>query len=321
MTKRMCIFVKALIHQCNKFQLPAELIMVEWNPPENTPYLKDILPQPPQNSYLTIRYIIVPNYLHKKLQFSEKLPLFQMIAKNAGIRRAKAPFVLCTNIDLLFSDDLFGQLKNQNLKKGVYYRANRCDVPETIDENLSTEDQLQFCEKNILKRLGKSNLYPNLTDTNSFLFKYWFMIPVFVLLAKLKWKLNNPINNIINAMDTDACGDFTLMCKEDWLKIKGYPELEVYSLHIDSMGLFAANAVGLKQEIFSYKACTYHINHDNGWEFNDPKKKVLFFTNKPVLDWWSVYQWGVDILKKKETFDFNTENWGLADVELTEYTA
>jgi len=32
--------------------------------------------------------------------------LYQMIAKNAGIRRARGEYVLATNIDILFSSEL-----------------------------------------------------------------------------------------------------------------------------------------------------------------------------------------------------------------------
>ena len=41
MTRRMRIFVKGLIDQCNKFKLRAELIIVEWNPPSDKPLLHE----------------------------------------------------------------------------------------------------------------------------------------------------------------------------------------------------------------------------------------------------------------------------------------
>ena len=47
-----------------------------------------------------------PSVLHRRLKYADRLPLFQMIAKNVGIRRAKGQFVLATNIDILFSDEL-----------------------------------------------------------------------------------------------------------------------------------------------------------------------------------------------------------------------
>lgn len=320
LTKRMRVFMNGLIHQCEKHRLQAEVVFVEWNPPADKARLKEVLPAPKIDSYLSVRYVIVPEELHRGFEFSERLPLFQMIAKNVGIRRAKAPFVLCTNIDLLFSDKLMEFLAAKKLQEGHYYRANRCDIPKEIDENKPMDDLLQWAENSISKQLGKSSFYPNLSDTTSFLFSYRFMIPVFMLASKLKRAISSPVREKVNAMDTDACGDFTMMHRNDWDRILGYPELAVYSLHIDSMGLFAANALDIKQVILPWDHRTYHISHDNGWEFDNEKKKVLFYTTKPVLDWWAVYLWGLQLLKEQRTFDYNTEHWGLADVELKETT-
>lgn len=318
MTKRMRIFVNGLIHQCNKYKVPCELIMVEWNPPEGKPLLNEVLPKPTKADYLTIRYIQVSKEEHQKLAFSDRLPIFQMIAKNVGIRRATSKFVVCTNIDLLFSDALFEEIAKQNFKEGHYYRTNRCDIPSDIDEKLSTEEQLIFSEKNILQRLGKNRMYPNFSDTNGFLFQFGKLNPIFKLLSVFKKRISKPENELYNALDMNACGDFTLMSKSDWEKIQGYPELEVYSLHIDSMGLFAAAAAGIKQVVLSPKQCTYHISHKGGWEFQTPKEKILFYANKPVLDWWSVYLLGMELIKNKSKYDINTPNWGLANTTLEE---
>ena len=153
--KRMLIFYKGLIHQCNKFKLPCELIMVDWNSPDPNELLDKVLPPVSESDFLAVRYIVVPSEVHNKFRFSEELGLYQMIAKNVGIRRAKAEFVCCTNIDLLFSDALFEELAKRRLEVGKFYRANRCDVPAEINENDTVEDQLKFCENNIIKRLGK----------------------------------------------------------------------------------------------------------------------------------------------------------------------
>lgn len=318
MLKRMRVFVKGLIHQCNKFKLPCELIMVEWNPRENEKLLNEILPTAGNEDYLTIRYIIVPNGIHSTLAFSAQIPLFQMIAKNVGIRRAKADYVVCTNVDLLFSDELFACLAKRNLEKGSFYRANRCDVPNTINENQGVDEQLMFCASNIKKRLGKSNSYPNFTHTSGVMFRYWIFQPVLKMLSKLKATYANSVEDVLDTLDLDACGDFTLMSKEDWLNIQAYPELEIYSIHIDSMGILAAAAQGMRQVIFDYKACAYHMEHTGGWEFGNPIEKIHFYTKKPMLDWWTVREAGLYIIKNKSKFNLNKDNWGLNDVALKE---
>lgn len=319
LTLRMNLFVKGLIQQFNSYQIPAELIMVEWNPPADKENLKAVLPKAPDDSYLSIRFIEVPKSIHSKFQFSEQLPIFQMIAKNVGIRRALGEFILCTNIDLLFSDELMLELSAKKLEKGKYYRANRCDIPSTVDYSLGTEDLLQFAKNNILQRLGKNTYYPNFQDTTSPLFKYAFLIPVFQFLSKLKKAISKEERELYNALDMNACGDFTLMSKEDWENIDGYPELEMYSLHIDSMALFACAAKGIKQHIFKPEACTYHVSHKGGWEFQTPTERIYFYAKRPILDWWAVYTLGMEILKNKTGYTFNDENWGLNNLDLKTY--
>lgn len=318
MLKRMRIFVRALIHQSNKHKLSCELIIVEWNPIEGERLLRDVLPVATQNDYLSIRYIIVPNEIHKTFAFSQQIPLFQMIAKNVGIRRALGKFVLCTNVDLIFSDALFDYLAKKNLKENHFYRANRCDVPNAIDENWSVERQIDFCKTNIKKRLGKNSLYANFYDTSGILFKYRFFIPFLELLSRIKSLYATSLNDRLVELDLDACGDFTLMSKKDWIKIQGYPELEIYSIHIDSMGVLAASALDIKQVVLKSDECTYHMEHAGGWEFSNPIDKIHFYTKKPMLDWWTVREAGLYVMDKKTTFNLNKNNWGLADILLQE---
>jgi len=53
----------------------------------------------------------------RQIAHGDKLPLFQMIAKNVGIRRARGRFVLVTNIDILFSDAVI-QFMRDELRPG-----------------------------------------------------------------------------------------------------------------------------------------------------------------------------------------------------------
>ncbi len=318
MRKRMTIFVNGLIHQCNRYQLPCELVMVDWNSPDQDQLLDTVLPKPGPEDFLKIRYIVVPPKYHEALRFSETMGLYQMIAKNVGIRRAKGEFIACTNVDLLFSDGLFERMQKRDLKKGIFYRANRCDIPNTIDENTSTEEQLKFASENILKTLGKDPRYPIFQEVDGRFISKWIFGPFKPALALLKKGLLSKEHRITFALDFDACGDFTMMSKEDWEKIDGYAELEMYSLHIDSMALFEAAAKGIQQEVLPAKACTYHIAHTGGWEFADPIEKIQFFAKWPTLEWWSVWVAGNKIVREKSTFGINRENWGLNDQELRE---
>src|SRR5262249_16517582 len=45
-------------------------------------------------------------------------------------------------------------------------------------------------------------------------------------------------------LHTNACGDFTLMAACHWWDIRGYPEFEIYSFNIDSLGCHMAHHAG-----------------------------------------------------------------------------
>ena len=62
---------------------------------------------------------------HVLIHFGRVLPLFQMIAKNVGIRRARGEFVLATNIDVLFSDELMVRIAQRDLRADRLYRCDR----------------------------------------------------------------------------------------------------------------------------------------------------------------------------------------------------
>lgn len=151
LTRRMQIFVQGLIAQCKRFNLPAELILVEWNPPADRPPLAQELKWPADTGPLKVRVVTVPRELHLRYKHSEHLPLFQMIAKNVGIRRARAPFVLATNIDILFNDELIHFFAERRLESGRMYRIDRFDVAADVPESAAIDEQLDYCSHNLLR--------------------------------------------------------------------------------------------------------------------------------------------------------------------------
>ena len=320
--KRTTCFVNGIYHQAQKFKVDVELIIVEWNPPKNKALLKDVLPPPPKGCSVSLRYIVVPHTVHEKYKMATRMPLFQMTAKNAGIRRARGSFILCTNIDLLFSNELFSFFAEKKLSKNVFYRANRVDVTENIMENDDVEKQLSFAEKNIIARLGKRKGQEYLDGMPNVVYFFTTVARLINTVIKLViFVLKSKEEFIINSLDTSACGDFTLMHKEDWLKMEGYPELDLYSIHIDSMGIIAAKALGLQQNILPPKMCSYHIYHKDGWEsFKEtPVDLIRFIEKRPGLDWSSVYITGKWMIKNKRGWEFNNSDWGFVNENFKEY--
>lgn len=320
--RRTICFINGIYAQAAKYPVGIELIIVEWNPPADRPLLKDALPHPPAGSTVQLRFVVVPEEVHRTYRMSDALPLFQMIAKNVGIVRAKAEFVLCTNIDLLFSDHLFKFLSEKKLKQGHFYRAIRADVPKEVMDHEHFEDQLAYAEKNVMTKLGKRKGHEHLFGIPDFVYGFTTTATV------LNWLFKHLLSAFYEreffemlSLDTHACGDFTLMSKKDWLTIDGYPELDLYSIHIDSMGLVAARALGIEQVILPPQSCSYHIYHADGWEsFKDsPIDLVRFIEKRPGLDWHSVESTGKWMIKNRKGWDLNKPNWGWADKKFDEY--
>jgi len=148
---RTQVFINSLVEQCDRHSLPAELVLVEWNPPADRPRLADALEWPAGKGWCSIRIVEVPNALHAQLKHSDRLPLFQMIGKNVGIRRARGEFVLATNIDIVLSDGLARFIAERRLRHGYLYRADRIDVPAEIDPEWPIERKLSFCESSAVR--------------------------------------------------------------------------------------------------------------------------------------------------------------------------
>lgn len=147
---RTQLFVNGLVAQCDRYEVPAELVLVEWNPPADRPRLAEVL-EWPASEWCDVRIIEVPHELHSTLEHSDRLPLFQMIGKNVGIRRARGEFVLATNIDILFSNELMELIASRELDPARVYRVDRVDVPAEIDPEWSMDEQLDFCRRRAIR--------------------------------------------------------------------------------------------------------------------------------------------------------------------------
>lgn len=145
LTRRTQHFIDGLVAQCKRHALRAELILVEWNPPPERAPLIEELRWPADAGPCSFRIITVPPEAHRTIQHADKLRLFQMLAKNAGIRRARGKFVLATNIDILFSDDAVRYLRDR-LRPGCVYLADRADVPADLPSDGDFRSVLRFCE-------------------------------------------------------------------------------------------------------------------------------------------------------------------------------
>ncbi len=392
MLRRMQIFINGLLEQCRCHQLDAELIIVEWNPPSDTPPLSDVLSWQVTDSPCVVRIIQVPPEVHDQLNHSASLPLFQMIAKNVGIRRAKGQFILATNIDLLFSDELFSFIAAHKLQTGAVYRLDRYDAESDVPLNASLRDQLDYCAHNILRICHKNGftemrheeppvepenhlaVTPLSSESKQRLDSakpvliplrntYKRLLPKVVKDAILRtlplnvtdWLISQ---NLLTAqlppppalhepettaplqeqeqeqdesrlwqyplLHTNACGDFTLMSREDWFAVRGYPEWEIFSFHLDSVLLYIAHYAGIREIILDDPMRMYHIEHSSGWtpetERTQVLNKRLALLKVPQLTSEQFDALATLMQQTKKPLIVNDEEWGRVAVYLPETT-
>jgi hypothetical protein len=524
---RLQTFVNHLIAQAARHDVSVELVLVDWNPPAGKPKLAEALRAPAELGPCTLRIIQVSPELHARYNHADNLPLFQMIAKNAGIRRARGRFILATNIDVLFSEEFFEFLREQALQPGRMYRLDRLDVASEVPVDASVEERLEFCSSHLLRinsREGTFAVTPlglptpvqeDITEAGCgiFLGRGWYEPSQYFgqmfrwvsneaeLILKpppdeagdlildlepgpgagggpLRWQLiaeqgavlaeieiaakstvrikrelvagetcvlrlrvlnggrlvlNDPrvlnfrvfrcawgssepssqavlvtrsegaahrgffgraagfrafvrrglrflaqwrkatgplriglpvspmtlerfqvqldasgLSFVVNpsaiqagqapceeqpeppreeprpreTVHTNACGDFTLLSREDWFDLRGYPEFDIFSLHIDSVFCYAACAAGLVEETLQDPIRMYHIEHETGSGWTPEGQEKLFARLKasglPWLDYDQVVTWAAQMRQLRSPMIFNRANWGLADFDLPE---
>jgi hypothetical protein len=386
---RTQMFIDGLAAQATRHRVPLELVLVEWNPPPDRPSLAEEMRWPKSTPFYRARIITVPADIHATIDPESRLPLYQMIGKNVGIRRARAPFVLATNIDLLFSDALFQKLK-RGLRPDRVYRADRYDFDASIPPNASIDDALAHGKKHTIRMQKANGIYvkKNGTWVNIVPSPYLHVLNAikyglddarevvtgrilasefcsystarrltlaalpFALVLRLFQRayaslLRRPVEysrlddiarkrfseirraithwRKFTRLHTNACGDFTLLSRDNWFRLSGYPEWVMYSWNIDSIFLLQADAYRIATHIFATNACTYHVEHGDGWTpehetalFNGLRERGIKYLGYDDLC--GISEELGQIRKQRHGKLFNGKSWGLADRDLPELT-
>ena len=524
---RMQIFVDGWLAQARRHNIPSELIIVEWNPPAGRPPLAEALQWPTDSGPCVVRIITVPPEIHNRFEHGANLPLYQMIGKNVGIRRARGRFILATNIDILFSDELAAFLGSQQLRTDRMYRIDRHDAMSDVPAGAPIEEQLAYCRSHLIRVNRRDGTFEVAPDGAPILSTHdvasagsgilfgpgWFppesfetvgnfrwaqdraeillnashdsmtrltvdlepgpsaggrpldlevmtddgrsvarvtvntratlqiTLPaplpsrlVFRALGRLSYLNTNPrtlcfrvfrverdnpaaqttavapgkpreepqatletasasrrmslswanlqhligklahggplvpltvpvsprlqrvlqtyvdrggftgmilgkkprppepveiveIAESVHCADflhTNGCGDFTLLAREKWFDLRGYPELDIFSMNIDSVFCFTAHYGGAREEVLADPMRIYHIEHGSGsgWTPEGQQKlwERLAAKRIPVLDNEDVLQWAAQMRRLNTPMIFSHEDWGMANLSLAETT-
>ena len=278
--------LQSIVFHSKKHDVFIEMIIVEWNAPKKTlPLAKTIKFTGSRN--IKLRIITVPPVLHNEFKLNR--PLLEFHAKNVGIRRASADYILCTNPDIIFLDKLFELIKFNRLGSNNVYRVTRVDLQP--DNSIYKKDDIyKFVDQIDAVKVG--------SPANSISGKSpldFIKNLIFYLIKKIKWfPYQVPF--------TRAAGDFLLMHKSIWRNIRGYPELNDWH-YIDGIPIWQAILMGYKQNILRFSI--FHIEHNRKISGVKPMSSQV---KKCYKNLWL----------EKDKLIINDKNWGLGKKVLKE---
>jgi len=305
--KRERLFVDTIIKQADLFRMPLEIVLVEWNPPVKEVGLKSILRNLSKSEYCSLRIIKVPGEIHRKFPNQQSLGMFQFIAKNVGIRRAKGKFILSTSADIIFSNDLLEYISQKRLEEDLSYRAVRFDVPEAIKEKRELSERIKFCEEKAFRAF-----WPWGTDK--------IRIPISKSkLLFIKFRFKKFFDKKI--LFTNAAGDFNLFGRNTWNILQGYPEYATHGAKVDGLLCYSAHVSGIKEIIFTPPKSIYHLDHPGSYFSTSSKDPEAELKEKgvPIIsrkEYWLLVD---KMLETKMPLKYNDSRWGMADIKFKEY--
>ncbi len=317
---RMQLFVEGLAEQADRFRLPVELILVEWNPPADRPPLIEALRWNP-SGYFQPQVITVPAELHRTYPHADDLPLFQMIGKNVGIRRSTAPFVLATNIDILFSDELFAFMQT-SLQPHAMYRVDRHDVRAELDgPRLPSPAECRALP--VLREHGLDGMrYPHGRPPAVHVQREDGRLgvkPAVAELARMATAARDRI--VLPRLHTSGCGDFTLASREIWFDMRGYPEWPIFSWHLDGVVLYQAYAGEVEMINLRPPMVAFHLEHGEGSGWTPESTRLFDRLDAAGIPYLSTPEYR-SVARKivrggRGLHPFNDTGWGLVSSELT----
>lgn len=104
--------------------LISEVVFVEWNPPPD----RELLALKLTGRFDCLRAYVVPPQVHAEICENPHVPLLEYHAKNVGIRRALAPWIMATNADAALGLDTVNRILDTELDPDIAWTAERRDI-------------------------------------------------------------------------------------------------------------------------------------------------------------------------------------------------
>jgi len=311
-----------------KYKVPGELIIVDYNPIKENAPLTEMLQWPANRKYLSIRLLHVPCEVHQSLvnpQIRKSVPLFEFNAKNMAIRRAKGEYILSTNADIIFHPSIIKFISFRILSKNNYYRTDRFDFKKVACYDLQRpRSTLTEIEKKVyrimlkgygyhLKRNGLSSIEEiTIRFKNACRLFYDLNLYKIEALAK-KWNMNITYDPFAQRYHTHCSGDFMLMHRNHWFALRGYPEDTFISTHCDAIFTVMAGISGLTENILRFPV--YHQDHERRYKADFDENQF----SKEITDMFQRFMNDSrEMEKNKKPKIVNSSDWGHGSAQFSE---
>ena len=132
--------------------------------------------------------------------------------------------------------------------------------------------------------------------------------------------------HIANAafLHVSACGDFTLLSREDWFALRAYPEFPIWPMHIDALFCYAAHHAGIGEVVLREPMRLYHTEHLSaaGWTPEGEEERAARIEAKGVteIQFATATEWIDRMRRFNAPMIFTLKDWGLAGMALPETT-
>ena len=135
------------------------------------------------------------------------------------------------------------------------------------------------------------------------------------------------VQDMLNApqhFHANAPGDFLMMSRDDWMRVRGYPEAP-YQDEIDKYIMVEAFSAGMEQEIMMPPVASYHQYHSGSW--GAAGELTADMASRPSLGTPKYIKDGVDMLTKGRPITLsddpnelgcNNDKWGFGHIALHE---
>jgi hypothetical protein len=136
-----------------------EVVLVEWNPVKGRAFLCELVGQqvPMAAGESLARIVVAPEY-HQAMTQNPRLEYLEYVAKNVGIRRARAPWILVTNTDVLLGRAVIAAIAG-GLAAGTLYRAPRYDIKLGADQSRLSWEALEQPQNHVRQPVLRPPLY------------------------------------------------------------------------------------------------------------------------------------------------------------------